>query len=406
MIVPGAVPRLPLATSMTRSATARKPSWNAAQCSRSTFCRTFSPEHRPALAPRAGRDRFVPRLEQVQAGRQQERQRRPDQHVVEAALQLAVEPGHLLVVEDRPLLRLQHPCGPRVHHDEAGRADVAGVAPPVGLGILVGPLGQRVEEVTDVGLVAPGVPGRHDLLPDLVLGALVRREIAQVLVDPVRRQTADDPVVPPAGRLHLLAPRGGRVPVVADVVVVEDHRAGKGREQPAVGGVGPRQLVEVRVLREVLELLAGRFVDVTPRRDELPHLVRGLVGVHLVAEEQHHVRPPALVLRHLEGVRAHRVDAVAPVAGGVVRDAGPAGPERQPEVLAGLQRRDPARWVRRVRRWPHLLVVDRDGVVLDRPGIESFHRDERVVVVVRCEGRARSSCVLQPRPGPVPRRGS
>ena len=42
------------------------------------------------------------------------------QHVVEAALQLLVEPGHLVVVEDRPLLGLEDSGGPRVDDDRAG----------------------------------------------------------------------------------------------------------------------------------------------------------------------------------------------------------------------------------------------------------------------------------------------
>ena len=87
------------------------------------------------------------------------------------------------------------------------------------------------------------------------------------------------------------------VPVVADVVVVEDHRRRHGRQQPAVGRVGPRQSVEVGVLLVVAELGARWLVDVAPRIDERPHLRRGLVGIDLVAEEQHQVRPPNVCSR-------------------------------------------------------------------------------------------------------------
>ena len=73
------------------------------------------------------------------------------------------------------------------------------------------------------------------------------------------------------GGLHLLLPVERGVPVVADVVVVEDHRAGHGGEQPAVRGVGPRQPVELGVLLVVLELVARLLVDVAARLDELPH---------------------------------------------------------------------------------------------------------------------------------------
>ena len=68
-----------------------------------------------------------------------------------------------------------------------------------------------------------------------------------MLVDPVGHEAADDPLVPPAaarGCPRTQSPRG--VPVVVDVVVVEDHRRRERREQPADGGLGPRVAVEAR----------------------------------------------------------------------------------------------------------------------------------------------------------------
>ena len=82
-------------------------------------------------------------------------------------------------------------------------------------------------------------------------------------------EAGDDPAVPPVGGLHLVLPRPRGVPVVADVVVVEDHRGRQGRQQPAVGGVGPGELVEVGVLLPVLELGPRRLLDVAPGLDEL-----------------------------------------------------------------------------------------------------------------------------------------
>ena len=72
------------------------------------------------------------------------------------------------------------------------------------------------------GSASPSQPA--DRLVELVLGQLGRRQVAQVLVDPVGRQRADDPLVPPVLGLHVMPPGLRGVPVVPDVVVVEDHR--------------------------------------------------------------------------------------------------------------------------------------------------------------------------------------
>ncbi len=107
----------------------------------------------PEPAPGAVDHRLVPRLEVVQARREQERQRRADEQVPEPALHLLVEPGHLGVVEDRPVPRGQHPRRAGVDHHEPDVVEVAGVAPPVGLRVLVDPLGELVERLGDVELV-------------------------------------------------------------------------------------------------------------------------------------------------------------------------------------------------------------------------------------------------------------
>ena len=82
-----------------------------------------------------------------------------------------------------------------------------------------------------------------------------------------------------------------RVPVVEDVVVVEDHRRGHGREQPADRRLAPRLAVEPRVLLEVGDRLVRRDLGVAARADELLDVGRDLVGVDLVAEQQQRVRP-------------------------------------------------------------------------------------------------------------------
>ena len=133
-----------------------------------------------------------------------------------------------------------------------------------------------------------------DAAPDLLLRQLGRREVAQVLVQPVRPEARDDALLPPRRRADLALPRPRGVPVVADVVVVEDHRRRHGRQHPADHLLAPRQPVELGVLDEVLDLQARRLVEAAPRGHELLELlVRGRVGVDLVAEQQQHVRPGA-----------------------------------------------------------------------------------------------------------------
>jgi len=209
-----------------------------------------------------------------------------------------------------------------------------------------------------------------------------------VLVDPVRAEACDDPLVPPRGGLQLLLPLDGGVPVVADVVVVEDHQARQRREQPPVGRVAPGELVEVGVLLVVLELVPRRLRDVAAGLDELLHLRAGLVGVDLVAEEEHEVGPPQVVLTpgHPERVGPHRVHAVGQVAGPVVGDAGAAGAVRHPQRLPRLHRRDDARRVGRGRLGPHRRTVDLHAVGVGGAGLEALDLDERVVVPVDREG--------------------
>jgi len=88
-------------------------------------------------------------------------------------------------------------------------------------------------------------------------------------------------------------PRRRDVPVVVHVVVVEDHGARHGGEQPADVGVAPGLLVETCVLLEVRDLLAGWPARVAPRADEGARLLRRLVRVDLVAQQQQAVRATA-----------------------------------------------------------------------------------------------------------------
>jgi hypothetical protein len=215
-------------------------------------------------------------------------------------------------------------------------------------------------------------------------GDLVGREVAEVLVDPVRRQRRPHPVAPPRLLAHLGAPHGRGVPVVAHVVVVEDHCDGHRGQQPPHLGVGPGVAVHADVLVEAHDLVVGPFgVPVAAPGDAAPGAGRELIGVDLVAEQQQRVGPllgraaRQLGGRDVEGVEAQarrearlvrlRVaaraeqDAVAPV-GGL-----PAGADHAGRVRVGGKR-------------PGLLAVDLDGVGRARPRREPGDRHERVVL--------------------------
>ena len=201
----------------------------------------------------------------------------------------------------------------------------AGVAPPVRRRLGVGPGGERVDPRREVELVGGARRPRARRPPRQTssCASSAGREVAQVLVHPVRPEPRDDPLLPPRRRADLAPPRPRGVPVVADVVVVEDHRRRHGRQHPADHLLAPRQPVELGVLDEVLDLQARRLVEAAPRGHELLELlVRGGVGVDLVAEQQQHVGPGHLgVVAQRQGQRAQRVDAVRLVALGVVRAA-------------------------------------------------------------------------------------
>ena len=107
---------------------------------------------------RAHREHLVDRLEVVQPGRQHERQGRPDEQVLDVAGQLLVEPAHLVGVEHRAVLRLEHPGGPRVDDDEADVAEVAPEAPAVDLGVPVGTAGEVEDGLGQVELLPVTVP--------------------------------------------------------------------------------------------------------------------------------------------------------------------------------------------------------------------------------------------------------
>src|SRR6202000_2211602 len=94
------------------------------------------------------------------------------------------------------------------------------------------------------------------LLVDLVFVERPRREIAEVLVDPVAGDAADRAAGPPGAFAHLRHPGLGDVPIVGHVVVVPEHRGGDDGEEPADQRLAPALLVEPGVLLEVGDLPA------------------------------------------------------------------------------------------------------------------------------------------------------
>ena len=198
-------------------------------------------------------------------------------------------------------------------------------------------------------------------------------------MQPVRPEPGDDALLPPGGRPDLALPGPRGVPVVADVVVVEDHRRRHGRQHPADDLLAPGQPVQLGVLDEVLDLQARRLVEAAPSGHELLEaLVRGRVGIDLVAQQQQDVGPRRRgVVAQGERERAQRIDPVGPVALGIVRAGGAAGAEREVGQAAGAERADAAG--RHPGSRPDELVADAHRIGVVAAGQQAVEHDQRVV---------------------------
>ena len=222
-----------------------------------------------------------------------------------------------------------------------------------------------------------------------------RREVAEVLVDPVAHDPGDRAVVPPRLLPHLRQPRLGDVPVVAHVVVVPDHRGRDRREQPADDRVLPGLLVEPGVLLVVGHLLTGRGVGAAALADLFPGLERALVDVDLVAEEDQELGPVAvLAVDHLARQDPQGVELLALFVvvfgldvGALVGEGDPTGAEADVDRFLSVEGPDHARWKVGVRFGPALLAVERDLVLVEAGGLETFDPDQRVMVLLDREGR-------------------
>ncbi len=330
-------------------------------------------------APASGAHGFVPGLEVVDPVGHEDRQRARDHQVVELAERVVDQPVPLVLVDHLPTAVAEHAGGAGIDDQQPRLAEVA-VEGPAGGGGLAVPEPRRLAEPRAAVLVA------LDEAEQLLLGELRRREVADVLVDPVGHERAGDPVVPPRPCAHLLDPAPGDVPVVVDVVVVEDHRARHRREEPADVRIGPGLAIEPRVLLEVRHLLPRRLANVAPAPDELRGRRGDLVGVDLVAEEHQRVGPVDLAALQLARVRPQRIDAragelVGPrrLGRGRLRIADPAGAEHEPNTALPAARVNGRERTTVVGR-PDLPAVQAHVVGEDRAGLQVVDQKEREMV--------------------------
>ena len=206
----------------------------------------------------------------------------------------------------------------------------------------------------------------------------------EVLIDPVRHQSTDDPGFVPVCLAHLGQPRFRGVPFVVDLVVVEHHRRRHRREHPANGGLCPRVPIAHAVFLKVLEGFPRPVLvdDAVP--DDLGDAVGHLVGVELVTGHHHRVRPQRRRLaQHPLTVGVQDVDALAfrvPPALTRIRRAvgrrGATGAEEQTQTTVARQQPDAGRRILVALRRPgarpvELHFVDRiDGWI--RPSTQTI----------------------------------
>ena len=163
----GAGPHLPEPTSATRSSSRSNEPRNAAQCSRSAACRTFSP-HRAQRGPQApSQTASLQASRPWTAGGSSTGSELASSRWDGAALGLLDDPVPLLGVDHRAVAGLEHPPAAGVEHEQAHVAVVAPVAPAhalaaVGLGVgLAGVRPQQVLPVVDLLERRPGLVGRR-----------------------------------------------------------------------------------------------------------------------------------------------------------------------------------------------------------------------------------------------------
>ena len=177
-------------------------------------------------------------------------------------------------------------------------------------------------------------------------------------------------------------PRPRGVPVVEDVVVVEDHRARAGSTAASGCRDRPRSRRRAACTPRSRRPAVRRLADVATRSDEGLDLGRGVVRVDLVAERG--AARPATRRRLAGQARPHRRRGrPAPVpSGSLTSDRGGRAtrPEHEPDRPRRVDRADPARRVGRSGVGPDELPIEADLVRRRRSRREPCERDDRVVV--------------------------
>src|SRR6201747_3214002 len=251
-------------------------------------------------------------------------------------------PVPILGFADLALALLQHPPGARVHEDHPGAAEVAAEA-PTGAGA------GRVRLFRELAQLRGGVDVGADAPVELVFVERPRREVAEVLVDPVAHHPGSGAALPQEFAPHLPQPGTGDVPVVAHVVVVPLHRDRDRRHQPADQRVPPGLFVQPRVLLVVGDLVSGRGLGAAPFADLFAGAGRALVDVDLVAEQEQELGPLVVLAadhfarQHVQGVvlLAVLVAVFAVHVGLLVRQGDPAGSEADVERGVTAEGADP-----------------------------------------------------------------
>src|SRR3954447_20264432 len=134
-------------------------------------------------APGTVAEPLVPGLEPVEGGGEEPGDGGRDEQVVEVAARAVDDPLPLFVVADRPPVPLEDRPGPGVDEDRPGAAEVAAEAPA----------GARPGRMDPVRPFEQDLLGRFaaaDALVEVVLGERARREVPEVLVDPVAGDAA------------------------------------------------------------------------------------------------------------------------------------------------------------------------------------------------------------------------
>ena len=153
---------------------------------------------REPAATRSSHDLHV-----VQCTWEQPGQRGADEEVVVVSLGLLLDPGELGFGHHRAPTVGEYSTAARIDHQQAHGSQVAAIRPLCSLGavgLFVGGGRELAQQWCGITLVAP-----HPLV-EIVGGEGGGRQIAEMLIHPVRGQRTDDALLPPWGGLDLVAP--------------------------------------------------------------------------------------------------------------------------------------------------------------------------------------------------------